>query len=42
MAPSAERVRELATEPSVLLGECLVALQGQGEPGTQRGIGLPL
>ena len=42
MTLSAERVRELAAEPSVLVGECPVALQGRGEPGAQRGIGRPL
>ena len=31
MTLSAERVRELAAEPSVLVGECPVALQGRGE-----------
>ena len=30
---------ELAPEPGVLVGECLVALQGSGEPRAQRGVG---
>jgi hypothetical protein len=35
MARSAECVGELAADPGVLVGECLVALQGGGEPGVQ-------
>jgi hypothetical protein len=35
MACGADRVGELAAEPGVLVGECLVALQGSGEPGAQ-------
>jgi len=42
MACGAERVGELVAEPGVFVGECLVALQGSGEPGAQRGVGRPL
>ena len=42
MACGAERVGELAAEPGVLVGECLVAPQGSGEPGAQRGVTRPL
>ena len=37
-----ERAGELAAEAGVFLGELLVALEGSGEPGTQRGVGCPL
>jgi hypothetical protein len=42
MARNTERVGELAAEPGVLVGEFLVAPQGSGEPGAQRGVGRPL
>jgi hypothetical protein len=42
VAFSAERTGELPAEPGVLVGECLVALEGGGEPGAQRGVGCPL
>jgi hypothetical protein len=38
MAFGTERVGELAAEPGILVGECLVGLQGSGEPGAQRGV----
>jgi hypothetical protein len=42
MARGAERVGQLEAEPGVLVGECLVALDGGGEPGAQRLVGRPL
>jgi hypothetical protein len=35
-------VGELAAEPGVLVGECLVALQSSDKPGMQRGVGRSL
>jgi hypothetical protein len=37
-----ERAGELAAEAGVFLGELLVALEGSGEAGAQRGVGCPL
>jgi hypothetical protein len=35
-------VGELAAQPGVFVGGLVVALEGDGEPGTQRGAGCPL
>ena len=38
----AECAGELAAQPGVLVGELPVAVEGDGEPGAERGIGGPL